>query len=111
MPRSPRCPNSSRRTWSISFSTSTGVQLFRGRRAATNASLRFSGGVALDAFGNLYIADSSNNRIRKVDTNGIIATVAGNGASGYSGDGGPAANAGLSDPSAWPWMPRVTCTC
>ena len=50
---------------------------------------------SLDASGNLYIADSSNYRIRKVDTNGIITTVAGNGQYSYSGDGGPAIQAGL----------------
>ena len=63
--------------------------------AATNASLGYPVGVALDAAGNLYIADISNNRIRKVDTNGIITTVAGNGIAGYSGDGGAATNASL----------------
>ena len=47
-----------------------------------------STGVAVDAFGNLYIADLSNNRIRKVDTNGVISTVAGNGSGTYAGDGG-----------------------
>ena len=64
--------------------------------AATNASLYFPSGVALDAVGNLYIADTSNNRIRKMDTNGIITTVVGNGSSGFSGDGGNATNASLS---------------
>ena len=54
--------------------------------------------MALDAFGNLYIADFSNNRIRKVDTNGIITTVAGKTAGGYSGDGGAATNASLNGP-------------
>jgi len=49
-------------------------------------------GVAVDAFGNLYIADAGNRRIRKV-TNGIITTVAGNGTSGFSGDNGPAVSA------------------
>jgi sugar lactone lactonase YvrE len=62
---------------------------------ATNASLNYPDGIAFDAFGNLYIADSDNNRIRKVDTNGIITTVAGKSGSGYSGDGGAATNANL----------------
>ncbi len=51
--------------------------------------------MAVDATGNLFIADYGNNRIRKVDTNGIITTVAGNGTKGYSGDGGAATNAEL----------------
>ena len=55
-------------------------------------------GVAVDMAGNLYVADTSNNRIRKVDTHGIITTVAGNGTSGYSGDGGPAVEASLNRP-------------
>ena len=71
--------------------------------AATNASLHAPAGVAVDAFGNLFIADEDNNRIRKVDTNGIITTVAGNGPSGgpgsYSGDGGAATNANLYAPA------------
>ncbi|MCP4702256.1 MAG: hypothetical protein GY862_36165 [Gammaproteobacteria bacterium] len=46
----------------------------------------------------IYIADTRNNRVRKVDANGIITTVAGNGAWGYSGDGGPAAEAQLHSP-------------
>jgi uncharacterized protein (TIGR03437 family) len=55
-------------------------------------------GVAVDAAGNLYIADWRNHRIRKVSSDGIITTVAGNGTSGASGDGGPAASAQLSYP-------------
>lgn len=51
-----------------------------------------------DASGNVYIADSANHRIRKVDTSGVISTFAGNGAPGYGGDGGPAISAQLSDP-------------
>jgi len=63
---------------------------------ATSATLYYPPGVALDGSGNIYIADSSNGRIRQVDArNGIITTVAGNGSAGYSGDGGPATSAGL----------------
>src|SRR5262249_4910657 len=54
---------------------------------ATSASLQYPAGIAVDSAGNLYIADSSNNRVRKVDTVGIITTVAGNGNVSYSGDG------------------------
>ncbi|HTS49581.1 MAG TPA: IPT/TIG domain-containing protein [Bryobacteraceae bacterium] len=57
---------------------------------ATSTSLYRPSGVAVDQAGNLYIADTNNARIRKVDTNGIISTVAGNGGLGYMGDGGPA---------------------
>ncbi len=57
-------------------------------------------GLALDARGALYIADSGNNRIRKLDSSGNITTVAGSGRAGYSGDGGPAAGADLNAPQA-----------
>ena len=67
--------------------------------AAANASLWNPSSVAVDGSGNLFIADSGNNRIRKVDAYGIITTVAGIGSYSYSGDGGPATNAGLSYPS------------
>jgi sugar lactone lactonase YvrE len=66
--------------------------------AATNAGLNNPYGVAVDTLGNLFIVDSYNYRIRKVDANGIISTIAGNGTNGYSGDGGPATNASLSLP-------------
>ena len=57
------------------------------------------GGLALDSSGNLFITDSINQRIRRVDAStGIITTVAGNGTVGYSGDGGPAINAGFDYP-------------
>ena len=55
--------------------------------------------VALDASGNLYIVDTYNHRIRKVDTAGIITTVAGNGTRGHSGDGGPATRAQITYPN------------
>jgi NHL repeat-containing protein len=56
-------------------------------------------GVALDAGGNLYIADFGNSRIRRLGSDGIITTVAGTGVSGYSGDNGAAASAQLSGPA------------
>src|SRR5205823_2166414 len=65
---------------------------------ATAASLAAPFGVAVDAGGNLYIADTGNDVIRKVDTHGTITTVAGTGNAGYSGDGGPATRAQLSVP-------------
>ncbi|HBE76636.1 MAG TPA: hypothetical protein DDW65_02470 [Firmicutes bacterium] len=67
---------------------------------AINAKLEFPTGVALDNVGNLYIADYGNNVIRKVDANGIITTVAGNGTQGFSGDNGPAINAELNNPTS-----------
>ena len=66
---------------------------------ATNASLYYPQGLALDAADNLFITDGSHNRVRKVDANGIITTVAGNGIAGYSGDGGQATNASLYNPT------------
>ncbi|MBI4464990.1 MAG: hypothetical protein HY647_09825, partial [Acidobacteria bacterium] len=67
---------------------------------AVQATLYFARGLAMDGSGNLYIADYRNQRIRRVDTKGIITTVAGNGTSGFSGDGGLATNATLNFPTA-----------
>jgi len=63
--------------------------------AATLAQLNYTWGIAIDKSGNLYISDTYNNRIRKVTTDGIIRTIAGNGAQTNSGDGGLAVNASL----------------
>jgi hypothetical protein len=65
---------------------------------ATSTSVSTPEAVAVDAQGNLYIADSANQRIRRVNTQGIISTYAGIGQSGYTGDGGPATQARLSSP-------------
>jgi trimeric autotransporter adhesin len=68
---------------------------------ATGANLNYAEGVAIDAGGNLYIADTVNHRIRRVSAaTGYIETIAGNGTSGYSGDGGPAVAAEISFPVA-----------
>jgi len=55
---------------------------------ATSAQLKMPRGIAVDQEGNLYIADAFDSRIRKVNPDGIISTIAGNGTSGFSGDGG-----------------------
>ena len=65
---------------------------------ATAAQLNSPYAVAVDTAGNLFIADTMNNRIRKVDTTGTITTIAGTGSPGFSGDGGPASAAILSGP-------------
>jgi hypothetical protein len=68
--------------------------------AATSAQLNGPNAVALDSSGNIYIADSGDNRIRKVTvSSGDISTVAGNGTAAYLGDGGAATSAEINDPS------------
>ena len=77
-----------------------GADNFAGDGAqAINAALSNPQGVAVDAQGNLYIADTGNQRIRKVSSTGIITTLAGNGATGFAGDGVPAVAAQLNAPS------------
>jgi len=67
---------------------------------AVNASLAQPHGLAVDAAGNLFIAEYQGHRIRKVSASGVITTVAGTGKAGFSGDGGPATSAQLSSPWA-----------
>lgn len=66
---------------------------------AVSAQLSSPSGVAVDRAGNVYIADTANNRIRRVSTGGTITTLAGNGTAGYAGDSGPASAAELSSPT------------
>jgi sugar lactone lactonase YvrE len=81
----------------ISTVVGTGQSGFSGDGgAATSAQLNYPQAIAVDVFGNLFIADSQNHRVRKVTPDGVIHTIAGNGQSGSSGDGGPAIQAALS---------------
>jgi trimeric autotransporter adhesin len=92
----------------VNFVAGSGAVGFAGDGGlATAPTTTAGGGVALydpqalafDSAGNYYIADSGNDRIRRVNTKGIINTIAGNGTFGFSGDGGPATNAALNLPS------------
>ncbi len=65
---------------------------------ATQSILRQPGGVAADGNGNIYIAETSGHRVRKMDRSGAITTLAGTGVAGFSGDSGPAAQAQLASP-------------
>src|ERR1700722_17029541 len=81
------------------ISTLAGTNRLLNGGLATAAPLRSPISVALDASGNLYIADESDNRIRKVNPAGIISTYAGTGIPGYSGDRGQDASAALNSPT------------
>ncbi|HJT88636.1 MAG TPA: hypothetical protein VJ732_12290, partial [Bryobacteraceae bacterium] len=65
---------------------------------ATAAQLNQPGGIAFDSQENLLIADSGNSRVRRVDSSGVITTIAGNGQNVYAGAGGPAAQASIGTP-------------
>ncbi|MYC80620.1 MAG: hypothetical protein F4X19_00830 [Acidobacteria bacterium] len=83
----------------ISTIAGTGESGYSGDNGpAVRARLYFPRGVAVDADGNLFVADDRNNRVRRVDSSGIITTIAGTGKREFSGDGGPAVAAQLSAP-------------
>ena len=78
----------------------TGAQGFSGDGGqATTAQIYWPSGIDFDAAGNLFVLDYYNIRVRKVNTAGIISTVAGNGTSGYNGDGIQATTAKLNNPA------------
>jgi sugar lactone lactonase YvrE len=84
----------------ISTVAGNGTQGYSGNGgAATSSQLYNPSGVAVDAAGNLFIADQGNNCVRAVTPGGVISTVAGNGTQGYSGDGGAATSAQLNTPT------------
>ncbi|AUX44919.1 uncharacterized protein SOCE26_063890 [Sorangium cellulosum] len=72
---------------------------------AKQAEFTYIAGVAVAPDGTVYVADSSNNRVRRIDTSGIITTVAGNGFSSETGDGGPASAAGVGNPRVLTFAP------
>jgi hypothetical protein len=85
----------------ISTIAGTGTCTFSGDGgAATSAELCYPGGVTTDSSGHVYISDSYNYRVRKITVStGIVTTVAGSGATSYSGDGGAATSAGINVPA------------
>jgi sugar lactone lactonase YvrE len=84
----------------ISTIAGTGVAGYSGDGGqAIQAQLNTPNDVVTDDNGNIYISDYRNNRIRKIDANGVITTIAGNGTQGYSGDWGMATNAALNRPA------------
>lgn len=79
----------------------TGVRAFTGDGGtALDATLNLPTGLAVDASGNLFLADTENNRIRRIGTDGKILTIAGNGTASFRGDGGQAVDASLNHPEA-----------
>lgn len=85
----------------ISTVAGTGEPGFAGdSNQAKSAQLNSPVDVDVDAAGNIFIVDQTNNRIRRVNAAGIIETIAGNGTVGYSGDGGPALQAQVTQPTA-----------
>ena len=83
----------------ISTFAGNGTRGYSGDGGAANvAKLNSPVGIVIDRSGNIYISDNLNNRIRKIDSSGIISTIAGNGTPGYSGDGSAATLAALNGP-------------
>jgi len=81
--------------------TSIGEDCFSGDGVpATQATFCGPEHLSVDSDGNVYVADTYSHRIRMIDTNGIVRTIAGSGMDGYSGDGGPALEASLSETSS-----------
>jgi sugar lactone lactonase YvrE len=78
---------------------------------ATKAVLVGARAVCVDEHGNTYVCEREGNAIRKIDTHGVITTLAGTGARGYTGDGGDAKKATFNGPKAIRWSPRGLLIC
>jgi len=89
----------SRRTFALLILTSVAGWAQPAPIMAVDAAIGSPAAIAADASGNVYFISSNNNRVFKVDQNGILTTVAGSSVAGFSGDGGPAVSAGLNNPS------------
>ncbi|MEG9432275.1 NHL domain-containing protein [Terriglobus sp. ADX1] len=86
----------------------TGMPAFAGDSgSATGASFSYPTGLTLDASGNLFIADTNNNRVREISSTGTVSTIAGNGRQGYSGDNSAATVATLNSPLAVASAPGI----
>jgi sugar lactone lactonase YvrE len=84
----------------ISTICGTGAKGFSGDGGpAVRARLNEPYGVAIDRSGRVFFADRLNRRVRIIDTGGVVSTLAGDGSGVHSGDGGPAAEAGLTEPN------------
>jgi len=87
-------------TSQINTAAGTGVAGYSGDSGqATSAQLSTPAGVTVDGAGNVYVADDGSNVVRKIQTSGVITTVAGTGVAGYSGNGGAATSAMLNGPT------------
>jgi uncharacterized protein (TIGR03437 family) len=83
---------------SYSISTVAGSDWIGENIPATSSILMQAEGIAADNFGNVYISDAGNHRVRCISPNGFIKTIAGNGTAGFAGDGGPASASQLNSP-------------
>ncbi len=90
-----RCVDTNGYIWHVAGRSGNNIGWGGDGGAATNALFDDILGIAVGRDGSIYICDRYNYRVRKVDTNGIINTVAGNGTASFSGDGGPATNAAV----------------
>ena len=89
----------------ISTVAGTGVAGFNGDGQASAAQLSNPRGLAVDPAGNVLVADTTNNRIRRITAAGQISTIAGTGVAGFAGDGGPATAAELNFPRSISFLP------